>query len=105
MREWTQTQLSRTSAAIDEELWRRDQERQESERAELERKRQEEAEVRAATVTRTRYIEQSVRCGKEACRCMRGGSPHPGYWYRIETFGDGRRRKVYVGKTRPKGAT
>jgi len=89
---------------IETETDRRYQQKQDARIAEREREEREAAALLAKTVIRSRYIEQSVRCGKAACHCMKGGQAHGAYWYRVDTYGDGRRRKRYMGKTRPKGA-
>lgn len=102
LRQWTEAQLDRTLDAIHGEVARRDQARDKARQVELEAQRERAAELRAKTVVSFRHIKQAVRCGKAACRCMRGGSPHPGYWYRIDTYADGHRRKRYVGKTAPR---
>lgn len=102
LRKWTVAQLDRTLDAIHAELHRRDQEHERARLAEQEIQLQRAAELRARTVIGFRHILQSVKCGKAACHCMKGGEPHPGYWYRIDTYADGHRRKRYVGKTKPR---
>lgn len=71
-----------------------------SDREELERER--EWEERCKTVVSVRYVHEAIRCGKPTCRCAEeGGELHGPYWYRIETFGNGRSRKKYHGKKPP----
>lgn len=89
---WPDATLAELAARIDAEQWRRDDAR-----------RAAEADERARTVIHTRFEEQGIRCGTPGCRCA-SGELHGPYWYAIDTYGDGRRKKRYVGKNRPKGA-
>ena len=50
------------------------------------------------TMTKT-YRLESVRCGKEKCRCA-SGEPHGPYWYAYWSEG-GRTRSQYIGKKLP----
>jgi hypothetical protein len=43
-------------------------------------------------------LEQMVRCGKSACRCMNGGPAHGPFFYRLWRDEEGRLRKAYVRK-------
>lgn len=61
-----------------------------------------EADRRAKTIVETRYIQEGIKCGTVNCKCA-SGELHGPYWYAIQTYGDGRRKKKYCGKTRPKG--
>jgi hypothetical protein len=47
------------------------------------------------------YRLESVRCGKESCKCAEG-KLHGPYWYAYWSEG-GRTRSQYVGKDLPKG--
>jgi|SRR5215213_872168 len=47
------------------------------------------------------YRLQSIRCGKENCKCARG-KLHGPYWYSYERV-EGRIKSKYVGKRLPSG--
>lgn len=102
LREWRRSEIYRIGDLLNSELGRRERVTAAVEKKEQERLQREEAAQLARTVVRSRHIRQKIKCGKEACHCMQGGELHGGYWYRIDTYGDGRRRKRYVGKQKPK---
>lgn len=103
LREWKPAEIYRVAGMLDTELERRERVAAVAEEKEQERLRREEAARLDRTIVGSRHIRQKVKCGKQACRCMHGGPLHGGYWYRIDTYGSGRRKKKYVGKKKPKG--
>ncbi len=105
VRKWTEVELERAAQNIEGELHRRFEVETRRRVAKREAEDREVAAEQARTVVRSRYVQQSVRCGKPSCHCSQGGEAHGGYWYRIDTYGDGRRRKNYEGKDKPKGAS
>ena len=102
LREWRPSEISYIARLLDSELERRERVAANAEEKERERLQRLEAARLARTVIRSRHIRQKVKCGKPTCHCMNGGPLHGGYWYRIDTCGDGRRSKKYVGKKKPK---
>lgn len=93
LRDVDERSLTRLLRDIEGELGRRDLER---ERA--------AAEERARTVVESRLVQEFIRCGKPHCHCALEGTGHGPYWYAIDTYGDGRRRRRYIGRKAPKRA-
>jgi hypothetical protein len=83
---WTDGELDALAQWI--EIERENREERESERI---------WEERNKTVVSVRYVQESTRCGKPTCKCAEG-ELHGPYWYRIETLGNGKRKKTYHGK-------
>lgn len=79
---------------IEAEIGRRD--REELLRKEAERER---------TIIHTRVVQESIRCSRPNCHCASGGEHRHGpYWYAVDTYANGARKKRYIGKKKPPGA-
>jgi hypothetical protein len=57
--------------------------------------------VTEQTLGNKTYRLESVRCGKEKCKCARG-KPHGPYWYSYTRVKD-KLTSQYIGKSLPKG--